>query len=127
MMNRTLDYRGRPLDGGIGSRDLPVAVRASFGFALAGVGLAILSLTVLGERLVWEGGQQAYVVHFPFVAVWVLCAWGALCAIGSCVRRHGRAAAVAGLIVNLIVGGFFVRSYVRASQDVQTADNSVPR
>ena len=81
---------------------------------------------MLGERLLWEGGRQAYYTHFPFGAVWMLCAWGGLCAIGSCVRRDARTAAVAALVVNLLVAGFFVRSYVRTSRDVQpTADSTL--
>ena len=107
-------------------RILPLGVRASLGFALVAIALAILSLAMLGERLLWEGGQQAYHTHFPFGAIWVLCGWGSLCATGSLVRRDARTAAVAALVVNLVIAGFFVRSYVRTSRDVQpTADSTL--
>ncbi len=126
-MSGTLNYQARARKNASGPKALPTGVRASFGFAVVGVTLAVVSLFGLGERLVWEGGQKVYFAHFPFVAIWVLCAWGAICAIGSCLRGHARAAAVAALIVNLILAGFFVRSYARASRDTQAAANTMLR
>jgi hypothetical protein len=110
-------------------RPLPASVRAALFFVGSAMALAALTVVVMFEEFVWEGGDQNYLTHFPFQAIWVLCGLGAASAAAALVRReHARGAALLALALNVLVAGFFARSYARALRGVREDNpNRAPR
>lgn len=101
-------------------RPLPRLVRSALLCLAAATATSVVSVFILGEQLMWEGADQVFLKHFPFWAIWSLCGLGAALATAALVRRgRARGAAVAALVLNVLVAGFFVYSYASTLSGVR--------
>jgi hypothetical protein len=90
-----------------------VCVALAFGIAVHGCAGAD------GNRLLSEGGDQYWIGHFPFLAVWTASGLAIVLGIAALLRRENRAhVAVLLLVPTLMLMLWSIRSYVANSQGI---------